>query len=260
MPEIIDALGNHIPLLNYQRIVSLVPSQTELLHYLDLEEELIALTRFCVHPKIWHQNKTRIGGTKDIKVERIKSLAPDLIIANKEENVKEQVEELARLFPVYVSDVNSLRDAYTMIQDIGELTGRTSKAASLIKSIKTGFNNLKPLQDKPSCLYFIWKNPYMSIGTDTFIHDMLSRCGFQHLLQDESRYPSLTEEQIKELNPDYIFLSSEPYPFKEKHMEELQQLCPSTQVKLVDGEYFSWYGSRLKDAPDYFQEIIKTLS
>ncbi|MBS1743661.1 MAG: ABC transporter substrate-binding protein [Bacteroidetes bacterium] len=241
------------------RIVSLVPSQTELLYYLGLETETIAITRFCVHPEHWFRSKTRIGGTKALHLEKIKELTPDLIIANNEENVKEQVEALAELFPVWVTDVKTLDDALQMIIDVGNLTHRVAGAVRLTESIKQSFSELDQMitGTKPvNAAYLIWRDPYMSIGNDTFIHDLMQRAGLQNIFSYTTRYPDITINQLKEKNCELILLSSEPYPFSEKHVKELQDALPEMPVMLVDGEMFSWYGSRLLDAAAYLKELF----
>lgn len=245
------------------RIISLVPSQTELLYDLGLEEQVVGITKFCIHPEHWFRNKARIGGTKDVKFDRVKALAPDLILANKEENVKEQVEALAEIAPTHTTDINTLEDAYQMIHEIGELTHTTIQAKEIVTKIKAGFHTLTEqlLQQSPkTCLYLIWKDPYMSVGSDTFIHDMMTRCKLNNVLANEKRYPTITPDKIKALSPQIILLSSEPYPFKEKHIAELQELLPDTIILLADGEMFSWYGSRLQHSPAYFCSLWNTIN
>lgn len=246
-----------------QRIISLVPSQTELLYDLGLNDEVVGITKFCIHPEHWFRNKTRIGGTKDVKFDRVKALSPTLIIANKEENVKEQVEALAEIALVYTTDISTLEDAYCMIQKIGTLTNTSRKAEEIISNIKEKFRMLSEQvleQPTKTCLYLIWKDPFMSVGRDTFIHDMMLHCKLENVISNESRYPTITHEQIKILDPDIILLSSEPYPFKEKHIAELQALVPQTTILLVDGEMFSWYGSRLQHSPAYFCGLWNTIN
>ena len=245
-----------------KRIISLVPSQTELLHYLGLENETIAITKFCVHPKEWFNKKPKVGGTKTIKINLIRQLKPDLIIANKEENVKEQVEELAADYPVWLTDVNNLEDALQMIKDIGALTSKLADAGQLIKKINADFASLAQPQTanhKPKTAYLIWRDPYMATGADTFISDMLLKCGFKNAFAGKKRYPEISIADMKNANCQFILLSSEPYPFKEKHITELSGQLLDCKIVLVDGEMFSWYGSRLLLAPAYFEELIKTL-
>lgn len=245
------------------RIISLVPSQTELLFDLGLDAEVAGITKFCVHPGSWFRSKTRVGGTKNIKMEIIHQLNPDLIIANKEENTKEQIEELDKNYRVWISDIKTLDDALHMIKKIGELVGKNKAAGLLIKKIQANFFQLQaPVQTtnhKPKTAYLIWQNPYMAAGSDTFIHNMMSHCGFENIFNETNRYPEITVEQLREKNCELLLLSSEPFPFKEKHADGLQQQLPRTKMILVDGEMFSWYGSRLIHAPGYFKKLLNRL-
>lgn len=240
-----------------KRIVSVVPSQTELLHYLGLEEEVVGITKFCVHPESWFRSKTRVGGTKKLNIDVIRELKPDLIIANKEENEREQIEALAKEFPVWISDMHNIPQALQMIQVVGQLTGREGKANELVDEIVVGFTNLQKATTPKRVAYFIWYNPWMSVGGDTFISNMIQTIGWQNVLKHESRYPEIDLEKLKELNPELVLLSSEPFPFKEKHIEEIKVVLPDADVKLVDGEMFSWYGSRMKEAVGYMSELVK---
>ncbi len=245
-----------------KRIVSLVPSQTELLHYLGLEQETAGITKFCVYPLEWYTTKTRVGGTKTLDRPVIDQLLPDLIIANKEENVKEQVEDLAAAYPVWVTDVNNFEEALLMIEDIGMLTGKLTAAKFLTAAISKSFSNLNQPQTpnhKPLTAYLIWCNPYMTAGGDTFINSMLSKCGFENIFAREKRYPEVSVAELQTANCQLLLLSSEPYPFKQKHIDELQTQLPGTKIVLVDGEMFSWYGSRLLEVPLYFNELINSL-
>ena len=258
MYSVQDQTGNFVSLSSHpQRIVSLVPSQTELLYTLGLDRKVVGITRFCVHPHSWFTTRQRIGGTKQVNLVQLRALKPDLVLANKEENVKEQVEEIRTFCPVYTSNVRSLDDAMEMIQQIGYLTGADKPALQLIQAISNRFDQL-PAGILGNALYLIWKNPYMAAGNDTFINHMMQRAGFRNALQ-EARYPQLNVERIRELNPGYILLSSEPYPFTTRHLDELGKLCPQSRLLLVNGEFFSWYGSRLLLAADYFAELRESL-
>jgi ABC-type Fe3+-hydroxamate transport system substrate-binding protein len=254
--KITDQLGNTFEIDKpFRRIISLVPSQTELLFDLNVADNVVGITKFCVHPAGWRKEKEIVGGTKNHQLEKIHDLKPDLIIANKEENKKELIEKLQVKYPVYVSDIANLDASYQMISDIGLLTGTSEQAINIIASIKNGFQNLNSVvQSGTSSItvaYCIWRNPWMWAGNDTFINYLLGKCYFNNVVE-ETRYPELNFESIQQLNPDYIFLSSEPYPFKEKHIAEIKKVLPNTRIMLVDGEYFSWYGSRLIKAPLYF--------
>lgn len=251
-------IGNTL-LLSYTptRIVSLVPSQTELLYDLGLNNEVVGITKFCVHPKKWHSSKKRVGGTKSLHIDIVKGLQPDLIIANKEENTKEQIEELSSQFPVFVSDIQTVEDALSMINEVGSLTGKTKEAATMASDIENGFTRFKKAATPRRVAYFIWQKPWMCAGGDTFISDVISKIGWQNALADQSRYPEITEEALKELNPELVLLSSEPFPFKEAQAAEIKKILPKATIKLVDGEMFSWYGSRMKKALGYFEQLIR---
>jgi ABC-type Fe3+-hydroxamate transport system substrate-binding protein len=255
-----DMMGRtvHLP-EKVNRIVSLVPSQTELLY--DLGIMPVGQTLFCVHPKEHFKNAVKIGGTKKLNIEKIKGLKPDLIVGNKEENDKDQIEELSAFFPVWMSDIYTLEDALVMIRELGSMLQVNEAAMDMVTRIKSGFDALaKQAANHQTVAYLIWKNPYMAAGRQTFIQSMLDMLGCQNVLNDSaSRYPELTESQLKNLDPKVVLLSSEPFPFKEKHIKELQKLLPSSKIILVNGEYFSWYGSRLLLAPSYFDSLISRL-
>lgn len=260
MPTFSDQTGNAIEIRNApKRIVSLVPSQTELLYDLGLNESVAGITKFCVHPREWFRNKAKVGGTKDVQINVVHSIQPDLVIANKEENTKEQVEEIMLRYPVWVSDVATLKDALDMIRSIGMITKTTDKAGSLVTEIEAGFTRLANRLDSREKLrtaYLIWRKPYMTAGGDTFIHSMMQFCGYKNIFEEEHRYPVITIEHLKQKDCQQLLLSSEPYPFKQKHVEELNEQLPDTKIRLVDGEYFSWYGSRLLHAPGYFEKLL----
>lgn len=254
-----DQMGRevYIPVLP-KRIVSIVPSQTELLFDLGLNENIVGITKFCIHPADAIQAKTTIGGTKELNIELINSLQPDLIIANKEENERSQVEHLAQHFPVWISDINNLDDALQMIRGIAEINGKALEAQKLIQHVSNSFKSLKPVINPLSVAYMIWRKPYMVAGKETYIDDMMGHCGLCNVI-NETRYPEVDAQQLITLNPDVILLSSEPYPFKPKHFDEVKAILPKAKVFLVDGEMFSWYGSRLQHAAKYFGQIIKML-
>jgi ABC-type Fe3+-hydroxamate transport system substrate-binding protein len=258
-----DQLGRTISVATHaKRIISLVPSQTELLYSLGLGEEVIGITRFCVHPGKWFREKQRVGGTKDFKLDLIRSLQPDLILANKEENEASLLFPLMEEFPVWVSAVSTLDNALEMISSVGHLCAKTERADALNTAIENGFNRLliERTSTPVKVLYLIWQDPYMTIGYDTFIADMLRRCGLDTIYADRSRYPELTEEEISESGAAVVLLSSEPFPFSEKHINRYKKLLPNARILLCDGEYFSWYGSRLLEAPDYFRSLLAGLS
>lgn len=255
MPQVIDQMGRRVEVPDFpQRIISLVPSQTELLFDLGLGDRVVGITKFCVHPATWQKQKTIVGGTKQYRFDAIAALTPDLIIGNKEENEKDGIDRLASEFPVWMSDIANLTDALSMIKSIGQLVGKGLEATGMVKEIREGFARLSIPPSAKKCLYLIWKRPYMVAGSDTFIHEMMHAAGFENTLT-EGRYPELNIDQIRALNPEVVLLSSEPYPFKEKDIQEITEVLPLAALKLVDGEMFSWYGSRLKKAPNYFESL-----
>jgi len=239
-----------------QRIISLVPSQTELLYDLGLGERVVGITKFCVHPETWFRSKHRVGGTKKVDMEKIRALKPDLIIGNKEENERMDIQELEKEFPVWMSDVRNLHHAAHMIANVGEMTGTVEKAYQILRGIERAFGALKPIEEPRTVAYLIWREPFMVAGHGTFVHDMLWRCGLINVFDEgDARYPEISAQELAEADPELILLSSEPYPFKEKHIAEINMICPGTPVRLVDGELFSWYGSRLLRSPAYFSGL-----
>ena len=287
MPSFIDQLNRTIYLPEPpRRIISLVPSQTELLYTLGLDDAVVGITKFCVHPESWYHNKPRIGGTKAIDPARIDALRPDLIIANKEENEKPQIEALAGRYPVWISDVKTLPDALDMIRNIGLLTDTWQRATGLAEAITREFAAL-PRTALPPAAYFIWPpkgfpfrtrrkdpgasvrhspaertralGPWMAAGSDTFIPDMLHHCGFSTAFGGNHRYPTVNLSDLTGRADTIILLSSEPYPFRKRHIEEVREILPDAKTHLVDGQIFSWYGSRLLQAPAYFQHLRRQL-
>lgn len=239
------------------RIISLVPSITELLCDLGLEKNLVGITKFCIHPDSVFHNVQKVGGTKNLRLDLIRSLSPDLIIANKEENVKEQIEELSAEFNLLLTDVNTFDEAIEMIHTIGAMTNTKECADRMVSEVQEAFSSLIHSGTKKRVIYLIWRDPFMAAGTNTFIHSMIEKIGLVNCISAE-RYPELSVREMQEFNPDYILLSTEPYPFKEEHKKEFMPLSEN-KIIVVDGEMFSWYGSRLKLAPVYFKQLLKEL-
>lgn len=235
------------------KIISLVPSITETLFDFGLTaDEVIGITKFCIHPSDLVKNVEVIGGTKNLNIEKIRSLKPDLIIANKEENEKLQVEELMKDFKVWVTDIETLEDNQDFISDLGILINKENLALDFNQKIASVFTNIK-VSDSKKVAYLIWKNPYMTVGSDTFINEVLVRLGFENLFKDRTRYPEISVEELKDA--DLIFLSSEPFPFQQKHIDELLLELPDKEMILVDGEAFSWFGTHLMKIGDYLKEL-----
>ena len=242
-----------------QRIVSLVPSQTELLYSLGLHEKVVGITKFCVHPSEWFASKMRVGGTKQIDIEKLLSLAPDLVIGNREENEKEQVEAIAKAgIPVYVSEISNIADAYGMMHDVGELTGTTDTAIKICNNIKTGFLSLRNLH-QVSFAYFMWHNPYMVAGGDTFISNLLEYVGWKNVFHERQRYPTIAIDDPMLAIADVLLFSSEPFPFGPKHLSDLPDSLRKKSL-LVDGQLLSWYGSRLLLLPPYLKKLSEDMN
>ena len=235
------------------RIVSLVPSQTELLFDLGLDEQVIGITKFCVHPEDWLKTKTIVGGTKKLRLDRIDELKPDLIIGNKEENMQEDIATLEKKWPVWMSDVTDIESALQMIHSIAVITERKTQGDEIIRSVRQSLSTL-PLFEPLRTIYFIWNDPWMVAGKNTFIDSMITSTGLVNAVES-SRYPELTDQQVIDLNPEIVLLSSEPFPFKEIHIQKLQAILPNAKVLMVDGEMFSWYGSRMRLAGEYLKQL-----
>lgn len=254
--NVTDQMGRRVAVpFPPQRIVSLVPSQTELLFDLGLRENVVGVTKFCIYPTEARTKATVIGGTKNFNFEKIAALKPDLIIGNKEENYQAGIEQLAANYPVWLSDISNLPEALDMTRRVGLITGAREKAAAMAAEIVAAFEALTINTTPVSAAYFIWRKPFMAAATGTFIDDMLRRAGFVNAFADCSRYPEVSAEQLAAANPARILLSSEPYPFGTKHIAEFQEICPNAKVEIVDGELFSWYGSRLLKSAAYFSRL-----
>jgi len=239
----------------FMRVISLVPSITEALFDLDLTtDDIVGRTKFCIHPIGVVDKVEIIGGTKNINIDKIKSLKPDLILANKEENVKEQVEELMKDFKVLVTNVETLEDNYYLLKQLGHIFEKEEKAQFFNLKTYEAFD-IPESEKHLKVAYLIWKNPYMTVGGDTFISRILEELGFDNLYKNQKRYPEVQLEDLKKAN--LIFLSSEPFPFKEKHIDEIQEVCPDQKIRIVDGEAFSWYGTHLAKCGNYYKELLK---
>ncbi len=256
-----DQMGNTVKVPDTPaRIVSLVPSQTELLFDLGVENHLVGITRYCVHPADGVRKIAKIGGTKKFNFQAIDKLEPDLVIGNKEENYQSGIERLRQKYPVWMSDVYDIDDALDMIEKVGCLVHREAQAGDMIASIRASLENLNQASETEiSYSYLIWRKPYICVGENTFIHNLLKSAGYRNAFADLKRYPEITLEQLQERSPQVVFLSSEPYPFDEEHLNELTDLLPDSHVMLVDGEMLSWYGSRLLQTAGYLAKLKSRL-
>lgn len=260
MPQYTDQLGNTIHLNKTPlRLISLVPSQSEFLWQLGLKDELIGITKFCIHPTDMYQSVKRVGGTKQLNLKTIRTLKPDLIIGNKEENDQDQIQVLQKEFPVWMSDIYTLEDSSQMMLNLGAIMNKEKESKQLVEKQKASLSRIKNTFQHQRVLYFIWNKPYMGAASDTFIDQVLQHLGFENALNHFKRYPELDEATLKKLDPDLCFLSSEPFPFKEKHVKDLQNILPNAKILIVDGEVFSWYGTRLLHLEAYVKKLRKEI-
>ncbi|WP_317896583.1 ABC transporter substrate-binding protein [Aurantibacillus circumpalustris] len=255
-----DQLGNVIQLAKKPlRIISVVPSQSEFLWDIGLRDELVGITKFCIHPKEMRVSKARVGGTKKLNLKKIRELKPDLIIGNKEENDQFQIEELQKEFPVWMSDIYTFQDAFKMMEGLGILLNKEPETMQVVNELKMSFLRIQAILKTQKVAYFIWNKPYMFAAKNTFIDHVLNYLGLENALSYYERYPELDETALKRINPDLCFLSSEPFRFKEIHVDELKKLLPNSKILIVDGEMFSWYGTRLLFLEKYVQDLINSL-
>jgi len=245
-----------------RRIVSLVPSQTELLAHLGLGDQTVGLTRFCIRPDGWKDDKQVVGGTKNVRVEKVEALRPDLVLANREENTRETVEAVEGFAPVFVTEVPDVPGAAAMIRDVGRLAGRPARAGALADRLTQGFAALAEdvaSEDPLPVAYLIWREPYMTVGGDTIIHDVMRRAGLENVFAGRTRYPEVTPAEVGERGAQAVLLPDEPFPFDERYAEELREALP-LPTQLVKGQLFSWYGPRLAEAPPYLRELRAELN
>ncbi len=248
----LDDLKREVYLENTpQRVVCLCPSITETL--VEMGANVVGRTKFCIHPKEKIKNIAIVGGTKQVHYDKIDSLKPDLIFCEKEENTPEMVQVLAKKYPVYVVNVESWKDGIQMIKNLGLILNKTQVTNEWLTTIP---EQLNPIVSQKKAVYLIWYQPIMTVGKTTYINDVLNQLGFINPFENHSvRYPNITLEEIQVVKPDYLFLSSEPFPFKNSHIQEFQEVLKDTKVMLVDGEMFSWYGIRMKESIKYFEKM-----
>jgi ABC-type Fe3+-hydroxamate transport system substrate-binding protein len=259
-----DALGReHAIASPPRRIVSLVPSVTETLFELGLADSVAGVTDFCVHPAATAE-KPRVGGTKNPTLEKIVALAPDLVLANKEENRRRDVERLeASGIPVFVTYARSVRQAVDEIDTLGHITGTSEVAARIVTAIEERWRAARQRRPEtlPRVAALIWKHPYMAVGPDTFANDLIEQCCGQNAFGDrERRYPRIDEADLEAAQPDVVLLPTEPYEFDIRDAVELRSLdmpaARSARVHVVEGELLSWYGPRMGRALELFSGLF----
>lgn len=247
LPPFVDARGVPVSLpAPPRRIVSLVPSTTETLFELGVGDRVVGVTRFCVHPRDALAGRVRVGGTKDLELDRLAALDPDLIVANAEENSREMFAAIEGRWPLWVAFPRSVDEAVADLCTLGALVGEPARGAALAGAV-TAARHALPKAARWTYVYLIWRKPWFVASADTFITAMLAEVGGHNLISAESgRYPELTLDALRALDADRVLLSSEPFPFAERHVEELVEAGFSREkLRLVDGEACSWHGARM---------------
>jgi ABC-type Fe3+-hydroxamate transport system substrate-binding protein len=255
---LVDASGAVVELPRPpRRIVCLIPSTTEVLCHLGLADALVGITAYCREPAAVVRGMARVGGEKDPDLDRIRALAPDLVVANVEENRREHVEALrAAGVPVWVTYPRTVAGAIAMIRDLGRVTGAEAAATALADDLERHVDRARaataPRPPVP-VFYPIWRDPYMTIGRDTYIHDVLGLCGGANVFGDADRYPTVTLEAVAARRPEVILLPDEPFRFRRAHVRDFAPYgdVPAVRegrIHLVDGKPFSWHGPRMGEA------------
>ena len=265
MISVTDARGTAIGLSHPpRRIISLVPSTTESVHALGAGDHLVGVTRYCVLPPEARAKTSLVGGTKNPRIDVIRGLKPDLILANKEENREQDVRELETMAPVYVAFPRDITSALEELRKLGDLLRCDDTARKLVEGLDRARTNLRRqsrTQAPFRFLYLIWQKPYMAAGTTTFIEALIREAGGRNVIDPEAgRYPQLTVAEIEELRPDVVLFSSEPFPFEAKHATEFLSATsdPSSlkgRTLLVDGQLLSWHGARLREGIPYLTDL-----
>lgn len=236
-----------------QRIVSLVPSVTETL--IELGVMPVGRSSFCIEPKDIVDSIVRVGGTKTPNHHRIQNLQPDLVITNFEENTKEDVQKLqSEGLSVWVTYPDSVQSMLSLLEELAQLSEKKQQCESIIQMYKDLLEKKFPTSNK-TVLTFIWKDPWMVVGTHTYTHDLIEFSGAKNACT-EKRYPTLTEHEIVDLSPDIILLPSEPYAFLDEHVAYWKEKIPSADVLKFSGEDLFWSGMRAISACGKLSEIF----
>jgi ABC-type Fe3+-hydroxamate transport system substrate-binding protein len=257
-PARLDASGVALELAAPpRRIVSLIPSTTELLCALGLADALVGVTVYCIEPRDVVRGKTRVGGEKDPDLAAIRALAPDLVVANIEENRREDIDALrAAGVRVWVTYPRTVAEGLAMIRDLGEVTGARERARALLDTLEPLYARAREraAAHRPVPVFYpIWRQPWMTIGADTYVHDLLATCGGANVFGDRTRYPTVTLEEMAAKAPEVILLPDEPFRFRRAHLADFHayETVPAVRgrrIHLVDGKPFSWHGPRLAEA------------
>jgi ABC-type Fe3+-hydroxamate transport system substrate-binding protein len=264
--SVVDSLGREVRLSRTpRRIVSLVPSVTETLFALGLGPAVAGVTDYCVHPAEGVRWVPKVGGTKNPRLGEVLRLAPDLVIANREENRRRDVERLeAAGAPVFVTYARDVETAIREIELFGELGDRREGAAVIADAVREALRAAREARRRPAprVVALVWRHPYMAVGGDTFAHALLVECGGENPFAGrDRRYPRLEEGEIAAAAPDVILLPTEPYAFGEAERRELAALdCPaarSGRIHVIEGELLSWYGPRMARALRTLSRLLR---
>ena len=258
-----DAVGTRHPVCDAEcRIVSLVPSLTELLCELGLSAQLVGRTRYCIHPRATLKTIAAVGGTKDVSLEKVRALKPTHVVVNIDENLRDTATALAEFVPqVIVTHPSQPADNLALYELFGGIfnQGEAAKSLSTRYLAKLQEVRARPPRASRRVLYLIWREPWMSVARETYIAQTLAEFNLlTEPAQARSRYPEVRLEDYRG-QVDYVLLSSEPYPFRARHLAEVQAALPGAHVQLIDGEMTSWYGSRALPALDYLDDFTRAL-
>ena len=254
---------------DHPRLVSLVPSWTETLYSWGFDAEVVGVTRYCVHPKELVARAEKVGGTKDPDIARIVELKPDLVIAEKEENRKDDVETLRDAgVEVFVSDVRSVTDSLRDIRALGEAVDKAEAAATLVARIQASAAEVERERAGAGAIPVyvpVWRRPWMTLTRDTYAHAVLEQAGAENVFgHDDGRYPERSPEEAIEAGARAVLLPTEPYPFHEKQEAALAELdeagFPRERVRIVDGEALTWYGAREVDGLRVVAKSVRELA
>ena len=245
------------------RVVSLCPSLTELVYDLRRGEDLVGITEYCVHPADRVAFVEKVGGTKTPDVRRIAVLEPDVVLLNEEENRREDEAALRDLgVNCLTTFPRNCDDTAKMVELIGAVLERVEEAARIATDIRSRSKRVRAAavgRPETSWAYLIWRKPWMSVNADTFVNALLAQAGGRNVFADlDDRYPTIELEDLATRNPDRVFLCTEPFPFKGKHINELSEATGFSpqRFQIADGEYLSWHGSRTPDGIDYAESLL----
>jgi ABC-type Fe3+-hydroxamate transport system substrate-binding protein len=262
-PDLIDAAGTrHVPGVRSPRIVSLVPSITELLCDLGLGSAIVGRTGFCIHPRETVRAIPKVGGTKDIDLEKLRALSPTHVVLNVDENRKEDARTLAEFVPtLVVTHPLAPRDNLALYRLMGGIFGRERRAEDLCRRFEAEYAALEGAArafSPEKVLYLIWKKPWITVSRDTYVSRMLDLVKWETVPEKaDGRYPRISLEDKGFVEARTVLLSSEPYRFRDSHLAEVRALLPGRNVALIDGEMTAWYGSRAIAALGYLARIRK---